>query len=97
MEAIELVEETVNPPNTRVGPQDFQLLRVLGKGGYGKVLQVRKLTGADKDRVFAMKVLKKASLICNQKDTAHTKAERNILEAVKNPFICDLLYAFFVP
>lgn len=94
MEAIELVEETVNPPNTRVGPQDFQLLRVLGKGGYGKVLQVRKLTGTDKDRVFAMKVLKKASLICNQKDTAHTKAERNILEAVKNPFICDLLYAF---
>ncbi|KAE9554313.1 hypothetical protein FO519_002484 [Halicephalobus sp. NKZ332] len=94
VEAIELVEETVNPPNTRVGPQDFQLLRVLGKGGYGKVLQVRKLTGTDKDRVFAMKVLKKASLICNQKDTAHTKAERNILEAVKNPFICDLLYAF---
>uniref|UniRef100_A0AC34REV9 Ribosomal protein S6 kinase n=1 Tax=Panagrolaimus sp. JU765 TaxID=591449 RepID=A0AC34REV9_9BILA len=94
VETIDLVEETVNPPNTRVGPQDFQLLRVLGKGGYGKVLQVRKITGADKDRVFAMKVLKKASLICNQKDTAHTKAERNILEAVKSPFICDLLYAF---
>lgn len=91
----------INPPNTRVGPQDFQLLRVLGKGGYGKVLQVRKITGADKDRIFAMKVLKKASLIRNQKDTAHTKAERNILEAVKvitylifltfqdyNPFFC---------
>jgi p70 ribosomal S6 kinase len=94
VEAIEIGEEMINPPNTRVGPQDFQLLRVLGKGGYGKVLQVRKITGADKDRIFAMKVLKKASLICNQKDTAHTKAERNILEAVKSPFICDLLYAF---
>jgi p70 ribosomal S6 kinase len=94
VEAIEIGEEMINPPNTRVGPQDFQLLRVLGKGGYGKVLQVRKITGADKDRIFAMKVLKKASLIRNQKDTAHTKAERNILEAVKSPFICDLLYAF---
>lgn len=28
-------------------------------------------------------VLRKASIIRNQKDTAHTKAERNILEAVK--------------
>jgi len=41
-----------------------------------------------------MKVLKKATLIRNQKDTAHTKTERNILETVKCPFICDLLYAF---
>lgn len=30
-----------------------------------------------------MKVLKKASIVTNQKDTAHTRAERNILEAVK--------------
>lgn len=30
----------------------------------------------------------------NAKDTAHTKAERNILEEVKHPFIVDLIYAF---
>lgn len=30
-----------------------------------------------------MKVLRKASIVRNQKDTAHTRAERNILEAVK--------------
>ncbi|KAI6222359.1 Ribosomal protein S6 kinase [Aphelenchoides fujianensis] len=93
VEAIELCENTVNPKN-RVGPADFELLKVLGKGGYGKVFQVRKLTGGDKDSIFAMKVLKKAHVVGNQKDTAHTKAERNILEAVKSPFICDLLYAF---
>lgn len=34
-------------------------------------------------KIFAMKVLKKATIVRNQKDTAHTKAERNILEAVK--------------
>uniref|UniRef100_A0A914XMN3 non-specific serine/threonine protein kinase n=1 Tax=Plectus sambesii TaxID=2011161 RepID=A0A914XMN3_9BILA len=94
VEAIELGEETVNPPNVRVGPQDFQLLKVLGKGGYGKVFQVRKTSGQDSGKIFAMKVLKKATIVRNQKDTAHTKAERNILEAVKSPFICDLLYAF---
>lgn len=35
-----------------------------------------------------------ASIVRNQKDTAHTKAERNILEAVKHPFIVSLMYAF---
>nr|XP_009684056.1 PREDICTED: ribosomal protein S6 kinase beta-2-like [Struthio camelus australis] len=45
-------------------------------------------------KIFAMKVLKKAKIACNAKDTAHTRAERNILEAVKHPFIVDLMYAF---
>ncbi|KAH0621161.1 hypothetical protein JD844_022209 [Phrynosoma platyrhinos] len=35
-----------------------------------------------------------AKIACNAKDTAHTKAERNILEAIKHPFIVDLIYAF---
>lgn len=58
------------------------------------MFQVRKLTGEDKGKIYAMKVLKKATIVRNQKDTAHTKAERNILEAVKHPFIVDLIYAF---
>lgn len=94
VETIDLSEIAVNPPNVKVGPQDFELLKVLGKGGYGKVFQVRKTTGSDAGKIFAMKVLQKATIVRNQKDTAHTKAERNILEAVKSPFICDLLYAF---
>ena len=61
---------------------------------YFPVFQVRKLTGEDKGKIYAMKVLKKATIVRNQKDTAHTKAERNILEAVKHPFIVDLIYAF---
>ncbi|KPP63100.1 ribosomal protein S6 kinase beta-2-like [Scleropages formosus] len=36
----------------------------------------------------------KAKIVCNAKDTAHTKAERQILETVRHPFIVDLLYAF---
>jgi hypothetical protein len=47
------------------------------------VFQVRKITGKDKNKIFAMKVLKKATIVRNAKDTAHTKAERNILEAVR--------------
>ncbi|EDV22479.1 uncharacterized protein TRIADDRAFT_28822, partial [Trichoplax adhaerens] len=78
----------------KVGPEDFELLKVLGKGGYGKVFLVRKVSGSHKMKVYAMKVLRKASIIRNHKDTIHTKAERNVLEAVKHPFIVDLLYAF---
>ncbi|XP_077995171.1 ribosomal protein S6 kinase beta-1-like [Glandiceps talaboti] len=94
LEELTLSEQTVNPGSEKVGPSDFELLKVLGKGGYGKVFQVRKVSGSDSSKIFAMKVLKKASIVRNAKDTAHTKAERNILEAVKHPFIVDLLYAF---
>ncbi|KAG1664574.1 Ribosomal protein S6 kinase beta-1 [Nymphon striatum] len=84
-----LNEMTVNRGNEKITPKDFELLKVLGRGGYGKVFQVRKLTGKDSGKIFAMKVLKKATIVSNQKDTAHTKAERNILEAVKPPFTAD--------
>lgn len=93
-EEIQLTEETVNLGGVKLGPGDFELKKVLGKGGYGKVFQVKKVTGKDAGSVFAMKVLKKASIVRNQKDTAHTRAERNILEAVKHPFIVELVYAF---
>lgn len=39
-----------------------------------------------------MKVLKKASIVRNQKDTAHTRAERNILEAVRVSFPHFVMY-----
>ncbi|KAF3847997.1 hypothetical protein F7725_021025, partial [Dissostichus mawsoni] len=70
-EKIEISEDNVNQGTENIRPECFELLRVLGKGGYGKAMIVR-----------------------NAKDTAHTKAERNILEEVKHPFIVDLIYAF---
>ena len=81
-EELTINETTVNP-GCKVGPVDFDLLKVLGKGGYGKVFQVKKTSGADQHKLYAMKVLKKATIARNAKDTAHTKAERNILECVK--------------
>ncbi|XP_075445765.1 ribosomal protein S6 kinase beta-1 isoform X4 [Ascaphus truei] len=93
-EKFEISETSVNKGPEMIRPECFELLRVLGKGGYGKVFQVRKVIGAHTGNIFAMKVLKKAMIVRNAKDTAHTKAERNILEEVKHPFIVDLIYAF---
>uniref|UniRef100_A0A452U9J9 Ribosomal protein S6 kinase B2 n=1 Tax=Ursus maritimus TaxID=29073 RepID=A0A452U9J9_URSMA len=93
-EEMELTETSVNQGPERIGPHCFELLRVLGKGGYGKVFQVRKVQGTNLGKIYAMKVLRKAKIVRNAKDTAHTRAERNILESVKHPFIVELAYAF---
>lgn len=41
-EKIQLSQEIVNPGTSKLGPEDFELKKVLGKGGYGKVFQVYK-------------------------------------------------------
>eukprot|EP00123_Amoebidium_parasiticum_P011290 comp20628_c1_seq2/m.26684 comp20628_c1_seq2/g.26684 ORF comp20628_c1_seq2/g.26684 comp20628_c1_seq2/m.26684 type:complete len:416 (-) comp20628_c1_seq2:18-1265(-) len=78
----------------RVGPEDFDLLKVLGQGGYGKVFLVRQNEGRQRGQLYAMKVLRKATIVRRQKDTEHIKTERSVLEDVSHPFIVGLQYAF---
>lgn len=74
---------------------DFESLKVLGKGSYGKVFLVRhKDTGGDK--LYAMKMLRKEHVL-NRNQVEHTKTERNVLEHVSHPFIVSLHYAFQTP
>lgn len=53
---------------------------------------VRKVVGNDAGTLYAMKVLKKATL--KVRDRYRTKMERNILVDVEHPFIVKLHYAF---
>ncbi|KAF4024723.1 hypothetical protein G4228_016582 [Cervus hanglu yarkandensis] len=46
----------------KADPSQFELLKVLGQGSYGKVFLVRKVKGSDAGQLYAMKVLKKATL-----------------------------------
>ncbi|VDM34246.1 unnamed protein product [Hydatigera taeniaeformis] len=93
-EVLEICEDTVNP-HKKVNAEDFKVLKVIGKGGYGTVFLVQKITKSpDKDKFYAMKVLKKAKLIRNEKNTVHTVSERNILQMLKHPFLVRLHYAF---
>ncbi|CAD6186214.1 unnamed protein product [Caenorhabditis auriculariae] len=72
--------------------RQFELLKVLGQGSFGKVFLVRKIRGRDAGHVYAMKVLKKATL--KVRDRLRTKMERNILAHISHPFIVKLHYAF---
>ncbi|KAK3537232.1 hypothetical protein QTP70_003603 [Hemibagrus guttatus] len=62
----------------RVGIENFELLKVLGTGAYGKVFLVRKVSGHDSGKLYAMKVLKKATIVQKAKTAEHTRTERQL-------------------
>eukprot|EP00761_Pharyngomonas_kirbyi_P012459 gb/GECH01012486.1/.p1 GENE.gb/GECH01012486.1/~~gb/GECH01012486.1/.p1 ORF type:complete len:482 (+),score=103.06 gb/GECH01012486.1/:1-1446(+) len=73
-----------------VGLKDFDLLTVIGRGSFGKVMKVRK---KETGEIFAMKVLRK-DMVIRENMVNHTKSEKNILQQIKHPFIVTLRYAF---
>lgn len=70
--------------------EDFDLLRVIGKGSFGKVMQVRK---RDTGRIYALKTIRKAHIV-SRHEVTHTLAERTVLGQVTNPFIVGLKFSF---
>ncbi|KAI5639474.1 protein kinase domain-containing protein [Phthorimaea operculella] len=86
------LQDVVKEGHEKADPSQFELLKVLGEGSFGKVFLVRKVAGADAGTLYAMKVLKKATL--KVRDRERTKMERNILVEMGHPFIVKLHYAF---
>jgi serum/glucocorticoid-regulated kinase 2 len=73
--------------------EDFELLKVVGKGSFGKVMQVRK---KDTSRIYALKTIRKAHII-SRSEVAHTLAERSVLAQINNSFIVPLKFTFQSP
>ncbi|KAF8138224.1 kinase-like domain-containing protein [Boletus edulis] len=72
-------------------PRDFEFLKLIGRGTFGKVFQVRK---KDTKRIYAMKVLSKKEIIA-KKEVAHTIGERKILQrSLESPFLVGLKFGF---
>jgi serum/glucocorticoid-regulated kinase 2 len=73
--------------------EDFELLKVVGKGSFGKVMQVMK---KDTNRIYALKTIRKQHII-SRSEVAHTLAERSVLAQINNPFIVPLKFSFQSP
>lgn len=75
----------------RLTPADFEYLKLIGRGTFGRVFQVRK---KDTKRIYAMKVLSKRE-IAIKKEVTHTMGERKILEkSLDCPFLVGLKFSF---
>ncbi|KAI1636958.1 kinase-like domain-containing protein [Biscogniauxia mediterranea] len=76
--------------NGEVSLNHFRLLRVVGRGAFGKVRIVeRKDTGLS----FALKYIRKDEVVRSE-SVRNIIRERRMLEHVNHPFICNLRYSF---
>jgi len=82
-----------NGTSKNICVEDFDLLHVIGKGSFGKVLQVRK---KDNGKIYAMKVLNKKNILENN-ELEHTRTEKEILQKLIHPFLVNLNYCFQTP
>ena len=78
--------------DSRLTSADFDLLKVLGKGSFGKVMLVKKKDDPE-SKLYALKTLRKAALV-KRNQLAHTTTERKILQDIHCPFLVHLVFAF---
>jgi len=74
----------------KVGIDDFEQLKVLGKGGFGKVILVRK---KDTGKIYALKMMDKARILNKPRDFKNLMSEKRILQN-DSAFLVHLHWAF---
>ena len=70
--------------------EDFEVLKLISSGAYGKVYLCRKHTTGD---MYAIKIMRKRDLLYKNM-TSQAMAERDALIHTDNPFIIKLFYSF---
>ncbi|XP_055318585.1 serine/threonine-protein kinase Genghis Khan isoform X2 [Sitodiplosis mosellana] len=88
---IELVKPVIQLiKNLRLSRDDFEVLKVIGRGAFGEVCVVR-MTSTN--QVFAMKILNKWEML-KRAETACFREERDVLVYGDKQWITNLHYAF---
>ncbi|CAJ0754462.1 15297_t:CDS:10 [Entrophospora sp. SA101] len=70
--------------------QDFEIIKPISRGAFGKVYLARKKTTGD---LYAIKILKKVDMV-RKNMVNHVLAERRVLSLSRTPFVVKLYYAF---
>ena len=70
--------------------EDFKIIKVIGRGSFGKVSLVEYLPTHE---VYAMKSLKK-DLLIEQDQIENTLLEKEILQTIDYPLLCGLVFCF---
>mmetsp|Transcript_41950 Transcript_41950/g.97097 ORF Transcript_41950/g.97097 Transcript_41950/m.97097 type:complete len:374 (+) Transcript_41950:71-1192(+) len=78
---------------SKLNVDDFELIKVLGKGSFGKVMLCRKKDEGKNGPLYAMKTLRKKELV-RRNQLAHTATERQILQTIVHPFLVGIKFAF---
>ncbi|KAH9763394.1 putative serine/threonine protein kinase IREH1 [Citrus sinensis] len=80
----------IHPSKDRTSIDDFEIIKPISRGAFGRVFLAKKRTTGD---LFAIKVLKKADMI-RKNAVESILAERDILISVRNPFVVRFFYSF---
>ncbi|XP_025404844.1 serine/threonine-protein kinase tricorner isoform X2 [Sipha flava] len=78
---------------SRLGVEDFEPLKVIGRGAFGEVRLVQK---KDTGHIYAMKILRKADML-EKEQVAHVRAERDVLVEADHQWVVKMYYSFQDP
>lgn len=72
---------------------DFELQRVLGEGGFGKVVAAYKVNGVGNSQWYALKILQKSAVL-RRNHVAMVKRELHLLQRLRCPQLANIHFAF---
>lgn len=75
---------------SKLGVEDFDPIKVIGRGAFGEVRLVQK---KDTGHIYAMKILRKMDML-EKEQIAHVRAERDILVEADHEWVVKMFYSF---